>query len=156
MVKNKPSAHGLSQRDGTAVPLHLQIATDPTVLSAVREDLDAWARLVGLVDEQADAFVLATYEAVANAIEHGYREQHNGIVTVLTWRTVDRTVVVEVSDHGQWRTPPADPGTRGQGIPLMRALADDVKIDHDDQGTTVRLHWRLSGRSAKGRRDGAD
>lgn len=142
-VTDRSPTHSLSEQDSAAVPLHLQIPTDPTVLPKVRVGLSAWAAQAGLGDHEVEGLVLATYEAVANSIEHGYRDHEEGTITVLTWRTTDRRLVVEVSDHGQWRPPPPGPTTRGQGIPLMRALADKVDIDHDVNGTTVRLQWPL-------------
>ena len=47
------------------------------------------------------------------------------------------------ADQGCWREPdPAKQGRiRGRGIPLMRALADDVTIDTSALGTTVCLRF---------------
>jgi len=64
-----------------------------------------------------------------------------------TWRRwQDRaaaTLTVTISDQGCWRDPdPAKQGrVRGRGIPLMRALADDVTIDTSALGTTVCLRF---------------
>jgi serine/threonine-protein kinase RsbW len=54
-----------------------------------------------------------------------------------------RTLSVTITDQGCWREP--DPAgrsrARGRGIPLMRALADDVTIDTSALGTTVCLRF---------------
>ena len=44
-----------------------------------------------------------------------------------------------VADEGGWRPPDADPGLRGQGIRIMRAVMDEVDIDRGDAGTTIRM-----------------
>jgi len=46
-----------------------------------------------------------------------------------------------IRDTGTWR-PPTDEG-RGRGLPLMRELMDEVKIEPSPQGTTVTLKRRL-------------
>ncbi len=57
-------------------------------------------------------------------------------------------LLVKVSDHGTWRhVDPADqPNTRGRGIPLMRALADDTTISHTPNGTYVQMRFGDCGR----------
>ncbi len=53
------------------------------------------------------------------------------------------TLTVTITDQGCWREPdPAKQGrARGHGIPLMRALADNVTIDTSALGTTVCLRF---------------
>jgi anti-sigma regulatory factor (Ser/Thr protein kinase) len=47
-----------------------------------------------------------------------------------------------VTDRGRWRPVPGDPGHRGRGIAMMRAVTDRVDIDYGAGGTTVRLVGR--------------
>jgi serine/threonine-protein kinase RsbW len=56
---------------------------------------------------------------------------------------VAATLTVTITDQGSWHEPePAKQGrVRGRGIPLMRALADDVTIDTSALGTTVCLRF---------------
>lgn len=55
----------------------------------------------------------------------------------------ESSLTVTITDQGSWREPdPATRGrTRGRGIPLMRALADDLTIDTSKLGTTVCLRF---------------
>ncbi|WP_372512680.1 ATP-binding protein [Mycobacterium yunnanensis] len=46
-----------------------------------------------------------------------------------------------ITDHGRWVDPTAIVTSRGRGIMLMRAVADDLTIDGRDDGTTVCLHF---------------
>lgn len=86
--------------------------------------------------------MLASYEALANSIEHAYRER-GGVILLAAQRT-DNHVMITVTDHGQWR-PPTAASDRGHGIPLMHELADEVHItiEENHPGTTVRLRWHL-------------
>ena len=83
--------------------------------------------------------ILATHEAVANAI------QHSGTGTRIHVRAdADADgLTIEISDDGAWRAP-ADPPPieRGRGLNLIRALVTDATIDTGAGGTTVRLHQR--------------
>lgn len=53
-----------------------------------------------------------------------------------------RRVTFTIRDRGRWRTPTDGVTTRGHGVRLMRACAEDVSIDHGPDGTTVVLHSR--------------
>jgi two-component sensor histidine kinase len=46
-------------------------------------------------------------------------------------------VVLTVRDHGRWR-PARASHERGRGLRIIRALADDLDVRHDD-GTVVEL-----------------
>ena len=78
-------------------------------------------------------------EAIANAVQHAY-----GPKDALIWLSARRapdTLELHVRDEGRWREPA--PEGRGRGLKLMRAFADEVDVTHDDEGTVVRLGWRL-------------
>ncbi len=90
--------------------------------------------------DQADALVLATSEAVTNAIVHG-----TAPVTVRAW-VEDRRVVVAIHDHGDG---PVDPlvglhlsdidAFSGRGLWITHQLDLDVALTVGDDGFTVRL-----------------
>ena len=89
--------------------------------------------------------LIATGEAVANAIEHGHRDRPEGTVSLRATALVDR-LQVTVTDNGTWKTPRkvvAGIG-RGRGIVLMRGLMEDFTIDSGDAGTTVHLYARIT------------
>ena len=76
-------------------------------------------------------------EAASNAVEHaGHRAQHQVDVAV-TARITGVGLRLVVADNGSWRPPAAEPGYRGHGISLMKALVDTVDITTNDRGTTV-------------------
>jgi serine/threonine-protein kinase RsbW len=50
-------------------------------------------------------------------------------------------VVVQVQDHGRWRTPTAS-DERGRGLTIIGALVDDVVVEAGE-GTTVVLRRQL-------------
>ncbi len=53
----------------------------------------------------------------------------------------DGHIQIRVADSGSWKTPPADPGTRGRGLLLMRALSEQVDLDGTADGTTVGMRF---------------
>lgn len=126
---------------GTEDTLERQIGADPLHIALLRKDLRGWL-VSHSVDEQIrQAVLLACSEAVTNSIEHGYRGDPYGVVT-LTARVSGDGIEVRVNDRGIWR--PADVATvRGRGLRLIRELMDEVTIEHD-AGTTVvmRRGWR--------------
>jgi serine/threonine-protein kinase RsbW len=89
--------------------------------------------------------MLATTEAVANAIEHGAPCEPLGIL--LRVETTEGTVEVEVSDCGGCFTPgarthkPAQQG--GRGIPIIAAIMDNLEVVPDRGLTRVRFEKRL-------------
>jgi serine/threonine-protein kinase RsbW len=91
----------------------------------------------------ADDIVLAVSEASANAVIHA----STGTIRV-RWRKQDTTVFVWICDDGVFReatTIPQRDGIGGRGIPLMRALMDDVTFHRGTErrpGTVVCLSKR--------------
>jgi anti-sigma regulatory factor (Ser/Thr protein kinase) len=87
-------------------------------------------------DRRFDA-VLALSEAAANAAEHAYAFDGEGIIEVEA-DVVDGELLVSVRDRGRWREPnPAS--DRGRGRTIMDALAREVTIEPADVGTIVRM-----------------
>jgi serine/threonine-protein kinase RsbW len=112
-------------------------------LGPMRRLITGWATEQGLDADTVQAVVLSGYEVLANSVEHGYRENGGGHVELYACRTEDR-VTVTVVDHGQWRTPPADPGYRGRGLALVHGLSTHAEVTRSDHGTTVTMTWLLT------------
>ncbi|MET0190689.1 MAG: ATP-binding protein [Pseudonocardia sediminis] len=93
---------------------------------------------LGLDDDDVDDAVMAVNEAASNAVEHAYAGPGDGTVS-MSVRAGPDEVRIDVADHGSWRTPPADNGNRGHGMPLMRGLVDTFSILHGPGGTLVSL-----------------
>jgi len=135
-----------------------------------RAEFVALARLVvsslaasdsNLADERIDDLKLAVSEACTNAIE-----AHDAAGTservLVRCRADDEAMEVCVEDQGRGfdpaqlpdHPPVTDPDRlkfeRGLGIPLIRALVDEVEFSPTDQGTSVRLVMRQGANGANG------
>ncbi|MGY1711969.1 SpoIIE family protein phosphatase [Geodermatophilus sp. SYSU D00758] len=121
-------------------PLRLDLPADPARLAGVRRAVAAWAADAAVGQFAADDLQLAVGEAVANAVEHAYRDT-GGIGRVDVELVADRDggVRVTVRDGGSWLPAPADPGFRGRGLQMIRALAVDVDVDRRPAGTVLRF-----------------
>ncbi len=109
-------------------------------ITGLRKAVWTWVQDAGLPEEVVEAIALATYEALANVVEHAYAD---GVVGQLGLRidVTEEGLAVVVTDHGRWRTPSRDPGHRGRGLLLMERLAAQVKVSSAEDGTTVRMRW---------------
>jgi serine/threonine-protein kinase RsbW len=125
--------------------LHFRVPAVAGRLAELRHALAEWASRVGLADEDTEALVLASYEAMANTVEHAYRGQTQGLLD-LRGAVDDEQgrVVVTVTDYGQWRPPQPSNGLRGRGLPLIQGLTSTSTITPTATGTTVTMFWPLS------------
>ncbi|CQD16839.1 PAS/PAC sensor hybrid histidine kinase [Mycobacterium lentiflavum] len=125
-------------------PLSMKFAADVDHLAPSRDALRSWLIQAGVEPDQIAYLLTAVGEAVANAIEHGYRDQREGTVSLRATAVVD-ALHVTVTDGGTWKTPRTIPGAnRGRGITLMRGLVEDITIRSTDAGTTVHLYARIA------------
>ena len=130
----------------TVTPLHLWFAARADQLAVVREAMRTW--LAGAAVEQGDAelVVLAAGELCANSVEHAYpAEVTDAAVEVALAREPGGVLTLVVRDHGRWRPPPPDPGFRGRGLNIVRALMHAVDVDEGADGTTVSARYRPGG-----------
>jgi serine/threonine-protein kinase RsbW len=136
--------------------VELEIPARPEFVALARLVVSAMASTEAILsDDQVDDLKLAVSEACTNAIE-----AHDAIATservlVKCWAD-DGALRVSVEDRGPGfdpstlpdHPPPTDPDRlkfeRGLGIPLIRALVDEVEISSSGAGTEVRLAMRLS------------
>jgi serine/threonine-protein kinase RsbW len=129
-----------------------------------RAEFVALARLVvssdsSLADERIDDLKLAVSEACTNAIEAHDAAGSEERVLVRCW-AADDALEVCVEDRGEGfdpaqlpdHPPVTDPDRlkfeRGLGIPLIRALVDEVEFSSTGHGTSVRLVMRHGGNGA--------
>jgi anti-sigma regulatory factor (Ser/Thr protein kinase) len=125
-------------------PLQMEFTADPRQLGPSRTALRSWLTRAGVDPDQIQDVLIATGEALANAIEHGHRDQPDGTVSLRATAIVDR-LQVTVADSGVWKVPRDDPGfSRGRGISLMRVLMEDFTIQSNDAGTTVHMYARIT------------
>jgi serine/threonine-protein kinase RsbW len=102
----------------------------------LRRDLRNWLAANEVDADSTEAVLLACSEAVANAIEHGYRDDPFGTVEVSASVSA-RAVEIRVSDRGTWRPARTDVA-RGRGLQLIRQVMDQVGFERGG-GTTVTM-----------------
>lgn len=133
-------------------PISLAIPAQPEYLSLVRAVVAAAAALdPGLGDARIEDLRIAVSEATTNAIEAHATLGSEERITIRCDLADDR-IEVEVQDRASGGFDPAElespgpldaPGRLdyegGFGIPLMRVLADEMKIRSLDHGTAVQL-----------------
>lgn len=124
-------------------PLELDITADVAELAPSRAALRTWLGSAGISQEQTLDVLIAVGEAVANAIEHGHRDDPGGTVSLHASWFAD-LLRVTVRDTGRWKPQAATPDvSRGRGLGLMQALMQDVSIDSQTTGTTVHMQTRI-------------
>lgn len=114
----------------------------------IRDDFDRVGADPSLVFE----CLVSVTEACTNALKHGQSDAEAGEhAPHVTWIIEPESARFTIRDFStrRWsdRREPIDltgPATGGYGIELMRKLMDEVSIETDPEGTTVRLIKRLS------------
>jgi anti-sigma regulatory factor (Ser/Thr protein kinase) len=120
--------------------LSLELIGEPAALSSFRQALRRWLSELGADAEEIQDVTMATNEACQNAIEHAYGLSVEPFDVELS-RDDDGAVRIAVRDRGGWRESVSE--DRGRGLPLMRALMDDVEIEQRPTGSTVVLRRAL-------------
>jgi anti-sigma regulatory factor (Ser/Thr protein kinase) len=99
----------------------------------------------GLDHDGAWSLMLATTEALSNAVLHG-RPCSDGdkgiLLRLLSW---EDGLCVEVCDCGRFDAaplPPAPDETRGRGLPIISAVVDHLEVVTDGPFTRVRFAKR--------------
>jgi len=141
------SAVNLGHQDLDSVPegdLHFRVPAVPGRLAGLRHALAEWATRVGLPEEDTEALVLASYEAMANTVEHAYHDQTQRLLDLRAQIDDQQSrVVVTVTDYGQWKPPQPSGGLRGRGLSLIQGLTATATITPTTGGTTVTMFWPL-------------
>jgi anti-sigma regulatory factor (Ser/Thr protein kinase) len=109
-------------------------------LSAARKYAGDKAAAFGLDADNCHDFVCAVNEAVTNAIRHGSSDEH-GLIHLSIVADADR-LTFAVRDHGTFVPPDLDASVsseHGRGLALMAILVDEVQLEIEPCGTTVRL-----------------
>ncbi len=120
-------------------------------LAHVHEWVKAVLGTVGVPEGERYNILLATSEAVTNAIRHGANEDPQRQVRIAI--TQDQNgVTIAVEDDGAGFLPEAIPDPThgpqlfqagGRGIYLLKALASDVEFRVSPEGTTVVCRFSL-------------
>jgi PAS domain S-box-containing protein len=124
-------------------PLAIHRTVNADQLGELRHQLSGWLHGAGVAEERVADIVLAVNEAVANSIEHGYQGRKLGKVRV-NGENDGARVDLKIVDKGKWRPAAADPGVRGRGLLLIRAVSDWLELDCTPKGTTVSMSFSLT------------
>ncbi|OBK40987.1 stage II sporulation protein E [Mycobacterium sp. 1245111.1] len=124
-------------------PLAIHRVVNAGQLGDLRHELADWLSAAGVVEQRAADIVLAVNEAVANSIEHGYQDRKLGKIRLKAENDGAR-VRIKITDKGSWKPLSSEPGTRGRGLLLIRAVSDWLEMDCTPKGTTVDMSFSLS------------
>ena len=123
-------------------PLTIEMTAVAEQLSDVRHQFGAWLRAAAISEGTIADIILAVNEAAANSIEHAYRGHKPGEVRIEAENDGAR-VHVRIIDKGSWKPARTDPGIRGRGLLLIRAVSDWLEMDCTPSGTTVNMSFHL-------------
>jgi serine phosphatase RsbU (regulator of sigma subunit)/anti-sigma regulatory factor (Ser/Thr protein kinase) len=121
--------------------MDIELPSDPADLACLRRRLRIWLELRGLGKGERDDAILAVSEACNNSIEHAYRVKAGTIR--LRLEHCEGALAIRIDDRGDW-TAPTPSLERGRGIQLMQAVMDTTTIEHDEDGTSVKLSRLLA------------
>ncbi|WP_197381510.1 ATP-binding protein [Mycolicibacterium mengxianglii] len=126
--------------------LRAGVVAEPVNVARLREELEQWLRRHFALDAlRLNDLVLAVNEALANVAEFAYRhaDEPGPVDLRADYEKSGSVLTITVADRGTWRdSSEREPKrTRGRGIPLMEALADEVGIDAAGHGTTVLMRF---------------
>jgi anti-sigma regulatory factor (Ser/Thr protein kinase) len=126
-------------------PMSYDYTTD---LAAIRAVVHRYALQAGLTEARAIDLTLAVSEVAANTVKHA---RSPGSLNI--WYDA-KEIVCQVHDEGVItdplagrREPSLDAGG-GHGLWIVNQVCDQVEIESDETGTTIRLHMNLPRRGA--------
>jgi anti-sigma regulatory factor (Ser/Thr protein kinase) len=120
------------------------LAAAPESAATARAIVREVAGEQGLDDRAIWDLMLATTEAVSNAVLHGQGCDETGAIR-LRIQTTEDGVFIEVCDCGRFtlRRVATERSEGGRGIPIMSAVTDDFELLPETGGTRVRFGKRL-------------
>lgn len=122
--------------------LEITVPAEDNYLAQLRWLARIFAEDCGSPRDRADDIGLAVNEACANVIIHAYGDDR-GPLRLRAWQETD-AVVYEISDNGTPVAKPAPGRAGGRGIPIIQAIADDLKIEGPGQyGTRLEIRFNL-------------
>jgi serine/threonine-protein kinase RsbW len=126
--------------------VRVKLAADRKSVDPVVAQIMEAVRETRCVNGKEDAIELALQEALANAVVHGAKEDHNKVVECLVACEEQRGVLIIVRDPGEGFDPKAIPSctmgenlyaNHGRGIFLINQLMDEVKFRKN--GTEIHM-----------------
>mgnify|MGYP001120378839 CR=1 FL=1 len=130
---------------------YTEFTTDKRILGEIETILKKLHKHIPLDKGKLHDILVATTEAVINAIQHGHKFDPTKKVTLRVSASKTKIQVV-VQDEGGGFNPdviedPRKPENllkeRGRGIFLIRQLSDSVKITTSSKGTIVEMNFKI-------------
>jgi anti-sigma regulatory factor (Ser/Thr protein kinase) len=122
--------------------LRLELRAVDSTPAAMRHALSSFLAALKIPEDRRMDIITASGEALANAIEHAYRESDVGGVELHACMERADTLTVEVIDRGAF-VEPAERSHRGFGLRIVRAVAQSVSIDTTN-GTAIRMTFNVA------------
>lgn len=139
------AAEMVTDSDLTKPHIYAELPATAEQAGVARTRITDWASRSGLSGLLVQDMVLASDEAMSNAIEHAYSGVPGTVTLFAACSSGHDQAKIIVADRGVWRPPTADPGFRGRGLAMMEKLAAVFRLKHSANGTTVVLGWPLAG-----------
>lgn len=115
-------------------PLALCLPALPDSVRTSRVDLGDWLARLRVGELDRTAILHAVGELVSNVVAHAYPDVDVANTVDVDVRLMpDGLVEVHVRDRGRWRGP--QNGEGGRGLALASGFLDELKVEHDDDGT---------------------
>jgi anti-sigma regulatory factor (Ser/Thr protein kinase) len=114
-----------------------------TDLAAIRAIVYRYAKQAGLPEQRAIDLVLAVSEVAANTVRHA---KSPGSLKI--WYD-SKEIICQIQDEGTIHDPlagqrkPSLDAMGGHGLWIVNQVCDDVEMQSDESGTTIRLHMKL-------------
>jgi anti-sigma regulatory factor (Ser/Thr protein kinase) len=121
-------------------PMSYPYTTD---LGAIRAVVHRYAIEAGLTEARAIDLVLAVSEVAANTVKHA-----NSPGSLTIWYDTSQ-IVCQIHDEGLITDPlagrrqPSLDALGGHGLWIVNQVCDQVELQSDETGTTIRLHMNL-------------
>jgi anti-sigma regulatory factor (Ser/Thr protein kinase) len=119
--------------------LRVEVPAELAHLRHVRDRVRGWLVARQVAQNDIDAVLLAVGEATGNVAVHAYGAA-GGLLHVHAVLEED-CLEVAVRDDGRWRPPRDD---HGQGLRIIRQLADTMDVDTSEAGTKITFTRRLA------------
>jgi serine/threonine-protein kinase RsbW len=127
--------------DVTKSLLCIRCAAYPQAARRLRHVLSAFLDAIQTKQDVCENILIATGEALANAVEHAYEGTTPGFVTLAATYHEPHKIHIEVADTGSFIERDERPG-RGFGMRIMHSVAQTVEVAKGD-GTCVTMSFAL-------------
>jgi anti-sigma regulatory factor (Ser/Thr protein kinase) len=122
----------------------LECAAVPETAAPMRHLLAAFLTALDITKDAQIDIVTAAGEALANAVEHAYREGPAGSMILTARMEGDGTFAIDVVDRGTF-VAPMQRHDRGLGLRIVRSIARTMHIDTAaGTGTTIRMVFDIA------------